>query len=132
MKLQFAIDTDNDATQLSKRTISLLPIHRSLVGIGGLAPSSVVESRVYSRRPMSMLSSQVCPGLSASWFVFSQHFVVKAKALYSYAAGGSDEVPFTEGDELTIIDTSEEEWWKTEQGGMVFIVPAAYLETVEG
>lgn len=57
---------------------------------------------------------------------------IKAKALYSYAAGGSDEVPFTEGDELTIIDTSEEEWWKTEQGGMVFIVPAAYLETVEG
>jgi hypothetical protein len=66
------------------------------------------------------------------WFVFSYFFTVKAKALYSYAAGGSDELPFTEGDELTVIDMNEEEWWKTEQGGVVFIVPAAYLETVEG
>jgi actin cytoskeleton-regulatory complex protein PAN1 len=59
-------------------------------------------------------------------------FIVKVKALYSYTAGGSDELPFAEGDELIIIDTSEEEWWKTEQGGLVFIVPAAYLKTVEG
>jgi hypothetical protein len=59
-------------------------------------------------------------------------FIVKAKAIYSYAAGSPDEQSFTEGDELTIIDKSEEEWWKTEQGGVVFIVPAAYLEIVEG
>jgi hypothetical protein len=56
----------------------------------------------------------------------------KAKAVYTYTAGNGDELPFTEGDTLTIIDTSEEEWWKAEQGGVVFIVPAAYLELVEG
>lgn len=52
--------------------------------------------------------------------------------MYNYTGNNPDELPFTEGDILPIIDTSEEEWWKTEQGGMVFIVPAAYLELVEG
>jgi hypothetical protein len=52
--------------------------------------------------------------------------------MYTYTGNNPDELPFTEGDELSIIDTSEEEWWKTEQGGVVFIVPAAYLEIVEG
>jgi len=58
--------------------------------------------------------------------------LAKAKALYTYTPGNADELAFNEGDELTIIDTSEEEWWKTERGGVVFIVPAAYLEVVEG
>lgn len=126
------IDTDIDTIQLSARTLLLLPIHRSLVAIGGMVPSSAMENQVYSQRLSSMFSSQVCPSFPAPWFGFSQSFTVKVKALYPYAAGGSDEVPFSEGDELTIIDKSEEEWWKVEQGGMVFIVPAAYLETVEG
>lgn len=56
----------------------------------------------------------------------------KARALYSYAASNTDELSFTEGDTLDIVDTSEEEWWKSEQGGEVFMVPAGYLELVEG
>lgn len=56
----------------------------------------------------------------------------KAKAVYSYTAGNADELSFNEGDELSIIDTSDEEWWKAEHDGMVFIAPAAYLEIVEG
>lgn len=52
--------------------------------------------------------------------------------MYTYTGNNSDELPFTEGDQLSIIDMSEEEWWKTERGGVVFIVPAAYLEIVEG
>jgi len=56
----------------------------------------------------------------------------KAKAIYAYASDNSDELTFAEGDVLSIVDTSEEEWWKAEQGGVVFIVPAAYLEAVEG
>ncbi|PPQ91776.1 hypothetical protein CVT25_000421 [Psilocybe cyanescens] len=55
----------------------------------------------------------------------------KAKAIYTYTGNNADELPFTEGDTLSIIDTSEEEWWKTERDGVVFIVPAAYLEIVE-
>ena len=56
----------------------------------------------------------------------------KAKAIYAYASDKSDELTFAEGDILSIVDMSEEEWWKAEQGGVVFIVPAAYLEVVEG
>lgn len=58
---------------------------------------------------------------------------VKAKALYDYAGSNADELPFVSGDILTIIDkTSEADWWKTEKGGVVFIVPAGYMEVVEG
>ncbi|KAG2066386.1 hypothetical protein BDR04DRAFT_1106832 [Suillus decipiens] len=56
---------------------------------------------------------------------------VKANALYSYTGGNADELPFSEGDELSIIDRSEADWWKAERDGIVFIVPAAYLEIVE-
>lgn len=56
---------------------------------------------------------------------------VKANALYSYAGDGADELPFAEGDELSIIDRGEADWWRAERDGIVFIVPADYLEIVE-
>jgi hypothetical protein len=58
--------------------------------------------------------------------------VVKAVALYSYNGENADELPFTEGDTLSIIDREEADWWKAEKEGVVFIVPAAYLELTEG
>ena len=58
--------------------------------------------------------------------------LVKAKALYSYEGSNADELPFAEGDELSIVDRTDADWWKAEQSGVVFIVPAAYLEVVEG
>jgi len=57
---------------------------------------------------------------------------VKARALYSYTGNSPDELPFSEGDELSIVDRSDADWWKAEQGGVVFIVPAGYLEVMEG
>lgn len=65
-------------------------------------------------------------------FAHCKKLLVKAKALYSYSGGNSDELPFVEGDTLTIVDRSEADWWKTEQGGVIFIVPSSYLEVVEG
>ena len=59
-------------------------------------------------------------------------FLAHAKALYDYTSDNADELPFQEGDTLTIVDRTESDWWKTEKDGMVFIVPAAYLEVVEG
>lgn len=64
---------------------------------------------------------------------FNANYVtVKATALYSYTGDNSDELPFVEGDSLSIVDRSDSDWWKAEQGGVIFIVPAAYLEVVEG
>jgi len=56
--------------------------------------------------------------------------ITKATAIYSYTSGNADELPFAKGDELSIIDKSDVDWWKA--GGCRFIVPAAYLEVVEG
>ncbi|KAI0628815.1 hypothetical protein C8Q77DRAFT_1281081 [Trametes polyzona] len=50
-----------------------------------------------------------------------------AHAIYDYNGSNADELPFSEGDELHIVDKSDADWWKAEQGGVVFIVPAAYL-----
>lgn len=55
-----------------------------------------------------------------------------AKALYSYAAGDPDQLPFAEGDILEVVDRSENDWWKVENTGIIFVVPAAYLEVIDG
>ncbi|TCD66409.1 hypothetical protein EIP91_001400 [Steccherinum ochraceum] len=55
----------------------------------------------------------------------------QAKALYDYTGNNPDELPFQEGDTLAIVDRTDADWWKAEKEGMVFIVPAAYLEAVE-
>ncbi|EEB99679.1 hypothetical protein MPER_00596 [Moniliophthora perniciosa FA553] len=64
--------------------------------------------------------------------VLNKSIIVKARAIYTYTGENPDELSVAEGDEVAIIDASEDEWWKAEQGGVVFIVPAAYLELVEG
>lgn len=53
---------------------------------------------------------------------------VQAKASFTYDGGSEEELPFVEGDVLTIVDTSDEDWWKTEKAGVIFIVPASYFE----
>lgn len=56
----------------------------------------------------------------------------KAKALYTYTGGNPDELSFAEGDTVNVVEQIDSEWWQTEQGGMIFISPAAYLELVQG
>ncbi|KAI0781525.1 hypothetical protein BD413DRAFT_505992 [Trametes elegans] len=56
---------------------------------------------------------------------------VVAHALYDYNGSNADELPFSEGDQLTIVDRTDADWWKAEQGGVVFIVPAAYLSLAD-
>jgi len=50
--------------------------------------------------------------------------------LYDYESGNSDELGFSEGDILSIVDKTEGEWWKAEKEGLVYIVPASYMEEV--
>lgn len=62
---------------------------------------------------------------------FTYFFVVSAKGLYDYPGGSADELPFSEGDIISVVDRSERDWYKAEKGGVIYIVPAAYLE-IEG
>ncbi|KIN94364.1 hypothetical protein M404DRAFT_1008388 [Pisolithus tinctorius Marx 270] len=57
---------------------------------------------------------------------------VQATALYSYKGSGPDELSFNEGDVLTIVDRVESDWWRAERDGVVYAVPAAYVEVAEG
>ncbi|KAG6334877.1 hypothetical protein ID866_4218 [Astraeus odoratus] len=57
---------------------------------------------------------------------------VRATALYSYESLSADELSFAEGDVLIIVDRSEPDWWKAERDGLVYVVPAAYVEIAEG
>ena len=61
-----------------------------------------------------------------------RHTIVTAQALYDYNGSNADELPFSEGDQLSIVENSDADWWKAEQNGMVFIVPAAYLALADG
>ncbi|EKM83232.1 hypothetical protein AGABI1DRAFT_118549 [Agaricus bisporus var. burnettii JB137-S8] len=54
---------------------------------------------------------------------------VKAKATYEYVASNADEMSFGEGEVVDVVEREEDEaWWKAEKGGVVYIVPASYLE----
>ncbi|KAL7419920.1 hypothetical protein Q5752_005838 [Cryptotrichosporon argae] len=56
---------------------------------------------------------------------------VRARALFAYSSGSPQDLPFEEGDELDIVDRSDPDWWRTEQAGVVFNVPASYLEIID-
>jgi len=56
---------------------------------------------------------------------------VKARGMYDYPGESADELPFSEGDIISVIDRSDSDWYKAEKDGVIFIVPAAYLE-IEG
>lgn len=62
---------------------------------------------------------------------FIHFFAVSAKGLYDYPGGSADELPFSEGDIISVVDRSDSDWYKAEKDGIIFIVPAAYLE-IEG
>lgn len=67
---------------------------------------------------------------SPSW-VDPNAIDVRARALYSYAGTTDEELPFAEGDELVVVDKDEDQdWWKTEKAGIVFLVPSTYLEVI--
>jgi actin cytoskeleton-regulatory complex protein PAN1 len=74
----------------------------------------------------------VCSAHFSPYWLIVIVVLVNATALYTYEGANSDELPFAEGDELTIVEHSDTDWWKAEQSGVIFIVPAAYLQLAEG
>lgn len=87
----------------------------------GFFPQTYVE-RVQTGTDLLMLDLHFLTPLVA----------VEATALYPYAGSNPDELSFAEGDTLAVIDRSDADWWKVEQDGLVFIVPAGYVGLVEG
>jgi actin cytoskeleton-regulatory complex protein PAN1 len=65
-------------------------------------------------------------------FLISACPSVKAKAIYDYTSTDANEATFTQGDEFSIVDTSDPVWWKADQGSVITLVPASYLELIEG
>jgi actin cytoskeleton-regulatory complex protein PAN1 len=53
---------------------------------------------------------------------------VKCRAQYPYEAGKPDELSFAEGEGIVVVEQSEGDWWMAEKGGVVYLVPAAYME----
>ncbi|KAK4688172.1 actin cytoskeleton-regulatory complex protein PAN1, partial [Tremellales sp. Uapishka_1] len=103
------------------------------------ADLSFIENVVILAHPAKDESSPWWYGTLAKegkkgWFPHSyveEMQVSKAKALYAYTGEGGEELPFEADDILTIVDKSDENWWKTEKAGVIFIVPAAYLEVID-
>ena len=101
-------------------------MHQSQAVTGGMALSRVAANLGSSQRRMFRHLRQ------ASCFIvnpfFTYFFAVSAKGLYDYPGGSTDELPFSEGDIISIVDRSDRDWYKAEKDGVIFIVPAAYLE----
>lgn len=54
----------------------------------------------------------------------------KLHALYDFQARSADELSFQVGNELLLVDNSDETWWKAELDGKVGVVPANYVELI--
>lgn len=53
----------------------------------------------------------------------------KAVALYDFEAQGDDELPMVEGEQLTVVEKENEDWWKVRNAsGQEGVVPASYVE----
>ncbi|TIB36965.1 hypothetical protein E3P86_02347 [Wallemia ichthyophaga] len=54
---------------------------------------------------------------------------VQAKALYDYTANSEDEFPLYDGQFVTVVDRSDNDWWKiSTEDGLIGNIPAAYVE----
>jgi len=105
-------------------------MHRNQEVTGGMAPSSVTARLDSFRRHMLSPLRQASDPTSDR-FIFTYVYAVKARGLYDYPGGSADELPFSEGDVISVVDRSDSDWYKAEKDGVIFIVPAAYLE-IEG
>ncbi|CAF3307815.1 unnamed protein product [Rotaria sp. Silwood2] len=54
----------------------------------------------------------------------------KLRALYDFQARSADELSFVADNELLLIDSSDETWWKAELDGKTGVVPSNYVELI--
>ena len=49
------------------------------------------------------------------------------QALFTFTAQDSDELSFTAGDWITVLDKSNRDWWKGQVNGAIGIFPSNYV-----
>ncbi|KJE97643.1 hypothetical protein CAOG_007755 [Capsaspora owczarzaki ATCC 30864] len=54
-----------------------------------------------------------------------------ARALFNFDTTHDDELPFKEGDILTLLNTSDANWWQGELRGRTGLIPVKYVEAVD-
>ncbi|WWC98979.1 hypothetical protein V866_005873 [Kwoniella sp. B9012] len=131
-------ETGGEADDLDEFDLSKTLRVRSLYEFAGTrdVDLSFKEDVVLEAHPAKDASSAWWYGTlvkegSKGWFpkdYVEELHVTRAKALFDYPAGEEDQLPFMEGDVLEIVDRSDQDWWKTEKAGVIFLVPASYLE----
>jgi actin cytoskeleton-regulatory complex protein PAN1 len=62
----------------------------------------------------------------------SGYLVTTAHALYDYAAASPEEFDLQAEAIVTVVDRSDENWWKIERDGRIGLVPATYLAEGSG
>ena len=110
----------------------MLRIPQNLVEIGGTVRQSRIVDRVSSPRLMYKKLNKARTSYTTVVVLLTLSYIVKATAIYSYEGSNADELSFIEGDDLTIVDQLEVDWWRAERDGLVYVIPAAYVKVAEG
>lgn len=54
--------------------------------------------------------------------------VCQVIALYDYTAASSDEMSFTKGQVISVLDNNGPDWWKGELNGVTGLFPTNYVK----
>ncbi|KAG8749194.1 hypothetical protein FRC11_011540, partial [Ceratobasidium sp. 423] len=139
------------AIQMGSKLRKTVTNDRSGVGlagavIGDAAPPSHITTRPVEREPepapvqdvMSPSSYDDTPKparadyrQSVDWYAGLAAEGVPSAAAAQMPSMREEDEHEDAGDVLSIVDKSEPDWWKAEKDGMIFIVPAGYLELMD-
>ncbi|WFD42204.1 hypothetical protein MPSI1_000844 [Malassezia psittaci] len=64
-------------------------------------------------------------------YVAPMDSTVTATALYDYEASSDEEASLVEGEVVTIVDQSDQDWWLIARGAHCLLIPSNYVEIVQ-
>jgi hypothetical protein len=102
-----------------------------LNGAQGLFPSNYVEELPNEPAPVAEVRAAPPQPRPPSIAVASPAALSQCTALYNYTATRPDELTFTKGATITILE-KKSQWWKGEFGGKIGMFPSNYVKEIEG